>query len=447
MHAVTSQPRGRGLRGRVAGIEWTVPVAHLCFVWALMLLDLHFFFAAMIAQPLVYIVHLGYPPLLLMMALQGPIIFATAKRWVWYPPMFLLLVVAGITIAPATNKMLAKDTAQILLIYYSIALAAAVYVRTPRQALPFIYILIGQFAWYGLWARQQGLVPWHPTLSNYDGFGTLMVPGAALAYWTATASSSRKVRLVLFALAGYCVMGVVASFARAAFLSLIALVGWVWVRSPRKMATAGGIVAAALVVVIAASVMFEPGFFYNEIMSSFDEGTSEGTGAQRWELWKAGIKVWQQHPIIGVGGGNFGAFAASHFRFGELEAFPNPNMLYGYNLHNAYMQILSEFGIVGIFAFAWAVWDFQKRNKDLRTPGAAAYWAAQTGGKFDLRYLALGLEAANIGNLLCGMFYASLFANSFYTIWIMNRILWAVTRQTAPPSVPHRARHRVASAR
>ena len=404
------------------------------------LFDFQFFLAERVAAPLVYLVYLGYPPLLLVMALRGPVIFATAKRWVWYPPLFVLLAVAGVTMLMATNKGLAKGAFQNLLIYYALALATAVYVRTARQAMPIIVMLFLQFAWHGFWARTQGLVPWHPTLANYDGFGSLVVQGAGLCFFFAMAAHGKKMKVFLYLLAGYCVLGVVASFARAAFLSLVALVGYVWWRSPRKLATTGGIVVAGLLVFAGASLIFEPGFFWNEITSAFQEGATEGTGAQRWQLWKAGIKVWLQQPILGVGGGNFGAFAASHFRYGELEAFPNPNMLYGYNLHNGYMQVLAEFGLVGIFAFGWALWDFQRRNREIRDPEAVRRWAALTNGKWDLRYLAYGLEAANIANALCAIFYASLFSHSFYTIWIANRALWAVTRAPSIQREPSRSR-------
>jgi hypothetical protein len=255
-----------------------------------------------------------------------------------------------------------------------------------------------------------------------------------LCYWFAVGCQSKRLKYFLFALSAYCVLGVVASFARAAFLALVALVGWIWIRSPRKLAAAGGIALAALLVVAGASIIFEPGFFWNEIASVFEEGASEGTGRQRLDLWKTGFKVWLEHPIFGVGGANFGAFASQHFRFGELEAFPNPNVLYGFNLHNSFVQVLSEFGLVGIAAFGWALWDFQKRNREIRGAEAGQRWAERSGGKWNLRYLALGLEAANIANLLSAMFYSSLLMPGFYMTWVANRMLWSVTRSTAQPA-------------
>jgi hypothetical protein len=414
-------------------------VLHVYFVWALTLFDFHFFLSNVVAGPLVYILYFGYPLLLLFVALKAPSIVAGEKPWVWYPPLLLIVVVGLITMLFAENKNLAKISLLFLVQYYALALATALYVRRVREAMPIVVMLFLQFAWYGIWAGTKGLVPWHPTLSNYDGFAGLTVHGAGLCYWFAVGAKSPKLKLFLYALAAYCVLGVVASFARAAFLVLGAVVGWVWIRSPRKLLTGFGIVAAGMIVMAGASLMFESGFFWNEIMSAFEEGTDEGTGAQRWEVWKVGFKVWMQHPILGVGGGNFGAYAASHFRYGELEAFPNPNMLYGFNLHNAHMQILAEFGLVGIGALIWALVDFQIRNRQIRTADAAARWA-QFDTRFDVRFLALGLEVANLANVLSGMFYAQLFMPWFFVIWTANRMLWAVTRPSIPATTARASR-------
>lgn len=441
MRAVAApRARGRVVVSRAEKSEWNVLTLHLMFVWALTLLEVQFFLSNAIAQPFIYLVYLGYPPMVLFMALKAPAIIATSKRWVWYPPMLVLLLVAIATLPIAENKNIAKMSVLYFLNYYGLALATTMYVRSARVAMPIVLLLFGQFAWFAMFAGMRGLIPWHPTLANYDGFGAVMVQGAGLCFWFGVAARSRKTKLFLFALAGYCVLGVVASFARAAFLCLVALVGWVWIRSPRKALTGASIAVAGVMVIVAASLMFEPGFFWNEIMSAFEEGTETGTGQQRWEVWKIAFRVWIQHPILGVGGGNVGAWAATHFRYGELEAFPNPGVLYGHNPHNVYIQVLSEFGLVGIGALAWALWDFQKRNRDLRRPDAVARWTQQN-GKWDLRYLALGLEAANIANMLNGLFYASLFMPWFYAIWIANRMLWAITRPTFEPPPAMRGRH------
>ncbi|HWO89857.1 MAG TPA: O-antigen ligase family protein [Gemmatimonadales bacterium] len=414
-----------------------------------MIFDLHFFLGNVVAAPLGRAASLAYGTLLVMMAFQAPALIAFRELWVWYAPFLLLLLSAAATVPTAANLGFARMFTQYLLVYYVLAVASMVFVRSARHALPIIWMMFLQFAWWAIWAGSSGLVWWHPLLANYDGFGGLMVSGVGMCFWFGVGSQSKRVKLLLFALAGYCVMGVVASYARGAFLSLVALAAWVWFRSPRKMLTTGGIALAAVIVVVAASAIFDSGFFWSEIRSAFEEGAETGTGAMRWALWTAAWRVFLEHPVLGVGAGNFGVFAAGFFKPGEIPEIPNPGAFYGMNLHNAYFQILSELGIVGIAAFLWLLVDFQRRNKALRQPEAIERWRALTGGTFDLRYVALAVEAANVANLLSGLFYASLYGQWFYVIWALNRVLWAVTASGTPTMAvsPRTTRTRVRRSR
>jgi O-antigen ligase len=415
-------------------------VLYVYVAWAMTLFDLHFFLGSMIAPPLGQLGSLVFVPLILMMVVQGPAILAVEQRWVWYPPFLMLLVTAISGFFTAINVGNVREVVQPLLIYYVLALATLMYIRTARHAVPIILMFCWQFAWWAISARTSGMVQWHGTLGNYDSFGGLMVQGTGICVWFGMAARAKRLRWFLFGLAGYCVMGVVASNARGAFLSLIALAALIWLRSPRKLATAAAGAVAAVIVVVAAQLLFEGGTFWTEIQSVFTEGTSEGTGGSRWILWGAAFRIFKQQPILGVGAGNVGVFGAQFFHVGEVPGYENPGMLYGLDLHNSYMTVLSELGVVGIGAFIWLLVDFHLRNRAMRTPAAAQRWAALTGGKFDLRYLALGLEAANIANMLSGLFYSSLYHHWFYTVWAANRMLWAVTRpEMGPPAAPQAA--------
>jgi hypothetical protein len=359
--------------------------------------------------------------------------------------MLVFFVTALITAPFTANINLARIVVIYLLLYYTVAVATAVYVKTPRQAMPIVLMIALQFAWFAFFAGTQGIVSWHPTLSNHDGYGSFAVAGVGICYWFAVGAKERKWKLLFYALALHAVLGVVSSYARAAFLSLLVVAGWIWVRSPNKGVTALAGVVGGIAVMVGASLFFDAGFFWAEMASAFSEGNTEGTGGERWKLWMAAIEVWKLHPILGVGGGNFGAFAASYFRPGELAGFDNPNVLYGFNLHSAYFQILSEFGLVGMFAFGWALVDFQRKNALLRRDAARQTWHVGTGGKLDLKFIALALESANIANLLAGVFYASLFMPWFWTIFAANRMLWAVTKPTARRRPLARGRHRAAT--
>lgn len=412
MRSISSNPTGR----KVALV-----------LWAIILFDLHYFLGGMIASPLGRLLTLVILVLMVVILLDLPRVMAKEQRWVWYLPFVLLIISSFISLPRAENQIIARSNVQYLVIYYLLALATALYIKTPRDAAPLLAMFGFRFAWWAFWARGQGLVPWHPTLANYDGFGGLCVMGVGLCYWFGLASTKTWQRNVLMLLAAYCVLGVVASMARGAFLALVAVTLFIWWRSPRKGMTALAIIGAFVVVLISSSLLFEGSFFLDEIMSVFDEGTETGTGAHRWAMWGAAMQVWRENPLFGVGPGNFGVYASSFFDFGQIEGFENPATFWGLNLHNAYVQILSELGLVGMLTFAAIMLDFVIKNRALHDPGATRAWHAG-GGVLRLQYLAYGLEAGMVAVFLGNMVYASLFEPWFATLWAMNRMLWAATR-------------------
>jgi O-antigen ligase len=443
-HPAAARPLGwtppAGVAGPPAG-----PAHYLVYAaWGIALFDPHYLLAFLVTEQAGRLATLTYFPLILLALARSPALFGSPRRvWITFPPLMLFFAVGAAGLFTAPNPGLARDTLKVLLPYFAMIVATADLIRTPRQAWPIVVMFVVRFAWWAAFSRQTGIVGWHPSLANYDAYGGLMVQGAGLCYWVGMGVKRGRVRWALFALAAFCVLGVVASFARGAFLSLVALAGVVWLRSPRKVVTGAAMILAAGLTFAGAGLLFEENFFWEEIKSAFTEGTSEGTGGQRMAMWGAAVEVWKEHPIFGVGAANFGAFASTFFRDGQIEQFPNPMMFYAFNLHNAYVQVLAEFGLVGTFAFLWMHWDFFRKNRDLQRPDFGGRWATSPfGRRVDLRFLAMGVEAAMIGVMLANFFYASLFTSWLFTTIAVNRMLWGVTRGDgrAPPAPPHSAR-------
>ena len=419
-----------------AARQLTLGLVAVYAVWAIMLFDLNFFFAVKGAAVFGRLANLSFVPLLILIAFRG--MTAPSKKWMWYAPMLLLLAVGMATIPIFTNRFLGWVGIQILLSHYAIAVATVLFVRTPMDALPILGMVVARFAWFGFFAGASGHVNWDPFTANTNDFGGLMVQGVALCFWFGMATRTRWQRLLLFGLALYCIIGVVTSLARGAFIALVLIAFIAWMRSPRKGLTGAGMVMGVLVVFLAASMFvdngergaqhFRTGTFWEQIMSTFEEGAEEGTGAHRWSLWTAAAKVWQTHPIFGVGPNNFGVFAAQHFRPGEIAGFENVGQFWGLNTHSAYMQVLSEFGLVGLAALIWLMIDFVRKNRALRRPDAVAIWSGLgISKKVDLHALSLGLEAAFVAITLCNAIYSSFLQPWFITVWAVNRMLYGLT--------------------
>lgn len=80
-----------------------------------------------------------------------------------------------------------------------------------------------------------------------------------------------------------------------------------------------------------------------DIFPAIQEGSD--TVGLRYNLWRAGWKMWLDHPITGVGVGQYSSMLR-HYMFG-LEG----PMRYSAASHNTYVQALSETGLIGFLLF------------------------------------------------------------------------------------------------
>ncbi len=63
----------------------------------------------------------------------------------------------------------------------------------------------------------------------------------------------------------------------------------------------------------------------------------------RWQYWSGGAKMYADHPITGVGGGNFGSFYPHYKTPSALETVADP--------HNFVLSILTQYGPLGLIGF------------------------------------------------------------------------------------------------
>jgi O-antigen ligase len=371
----------------------------------------------------------------------GILAFPKRPKKIWLLPLFVMVVYTILTFRLATNPAYAERTVKMLLLYYLMALGMVVFVKTPKQVTPFIAAMMGwQFLWWTLWGDASGLVIWHPQYANYDGYGPLMALGVAASFHLGMALTSRWQKLVMYGTSLLCVLGIVSAYQRGAFLALIAVLLFAWLRSNRKGMMTVGLVAAAIGVLVAATVIFKGDArgrdtqtsFFAEMATITDEG---GTRGDREILWGAAITIWKVHPLMGVGGQSFGPFASQYFKIGDIEGdyALNPLKLYERQLHNGFVQILCEYGLIGAAIMLWLFVDFWKRNWKLQKKQAAVSWKAQ-GGKINLRAVALGLESMMIAFMAGAMFYNTLETNWLYTLVALNALLYRLTCQAPAPA-------------
>jgi O-antigen ligase len=286
------------------------------------------------------------------------------------------------------------------------------------------------FAFYGAQGLSKGLVPWQTALDE-NGFGALMVVGMAFAFPFARAARGKPLRVLAYATAALGIAGAVISFARGAFLALVAVGVYIWLLSPRKLSAllAGFVGVGVLLVVI--QIRYPGGAFWQE-MSTVEDAAENPEGEERWVINNLALEVFKRYPIFGVGPSNFGPVAARTVtRDSARHSYSNPGAIYGRTLHNDFLQVLVEEGIVGFALYLWMIVDFFRRTRSMRKRSLAAPWRSAVRGRLELPMLAISLEGAMIAYLVTALVYPQLYFHWYYSLITLAGTLTHASRQAA----------------
>jgi len=159
----------------------------------------------------------------------------------------------------------------------------------------------------------------------------LMIPLAV----TLARISARYARQFYIACALTMAAGVITTFSRAGFITLVALSAvmfWKFGNGKRARTSLPSLIAPIILITVLS------GAYHNRLRSVFDRNSgASGSAQQRSEMLKRGIDLAIRHSIIGLGMGNF--HIHSDQRDGEKVA------------HNAYLEIAAELSAVGLLAY------------------------------------------------------------------------------------------------
>lgn len=134
---------------------------------------------------------------------------------------------------------------------------------------------------------------------------------------------------------------------------------------------------------------FHASFLKNDVVSIADM-TSNRSNLERLYMWRGAMEIWKDYPIHGVGQDMYGAVYASEdskYRLPQARPFGNP--------HSIFFQVLSEGGVIGLFAsaglhlyFLFGLWKMHRKQKPLMVmsygmAGILMATAIGIGGMFD----------------------------------------------------------------
>ena len=212
---------------------------------------------------------------------------------------------------------------------------------------------------------------------------------------------------------GLMVASVVATLSRGGFVGLVPVLLYCFVFAPKK--------AAMIAIGIALTFgvwMYTPDNYWTEMgtIQETVEGSKQENRDNRYEFWEIAGRMFYDHPILGVGLGNF-PYNASRYQskeqFDRLE-----RVVAGQAVHSLYFSMLSELGLSGfLIFFAILMYNFRYTSFIIST---AKNWGKDQGhlrksmpaGESEeffhdlekARYYAHALRASMCGYLVSGIF-------------------------------------------
>ena len=199
-------------------------------------------------------------------------------------------------------------------------------------------------------------------------------------------------------------MTVLAASSRGSQLGLVAQGAWVAIQRKLKL---------RILVAIAVVAAVGYGLLPAAEKARFASAGTDNTSLQRLHYWQAGLKMIEDHPVLGIG----------YFNFPAVYAIYEPSQLWHGTAqlpHNIFIQVGTDAGLVGLGIFVMLIYRNLKGARDIRracdgNPEAPAFAAG----------IAKGLTLTTWGFVIAGQFntvayYPFLWINLALTVSLGN---------------------------
>jgi probable O-glycosylation ligase (exosortase A-associated) len=271
-------------------------------------------------------------------------------RWTSMHTLFALILGAvGLTVITAANNFLAYQIFQGMLGFFVMFVLAVDLVDSPRRLKSLVWMLLLIHAYFaikgihtfmtgsfrGVGGYTSGVVG-SGSLSDENDFAMMINMMIPFSFFVLTVLKGYS-KLISAGLLLLFVMAVVASFSRGGMVGLAAVLLFALFVSKRKLLATG-----TTVVIVLVMFLFAPSSYWKEAGSISD--VHENTANARLEYWQAGIRMFVDNPLAGVGADN-GQIQMPKYYQGA--GGRDPNTQWGRTFHGTWSQVLAELGLLG----------------------------------------------------------------------------------------------------
>jgi len=344
--------------------------------------------------------------------------------------MLGFLLLSAIHVPIAVNNYWAFQGAKAFLIYLIVFLSISNYVNSFEKLTKYIdfWIVINFIcAFVGL--KHGGKVPNSGFMGDENDFALVMNMAIPFAYFMFLETDSIKKKIFYLTACGLFIGANVASFSRGGFVGLLPVAAYCWYKTPRK-ALATVLMGLMLIIFLA----FTTESYWAEMKTIKEENIKTGTGEGRWYAWKLSWKMFLDHPIMGVGQGNW------PWNVGRYQ--PEEDLRYrrsqsGRAVHSLYFTLIPELGLVGILLFSGMLyfsykdlkWILKKEKEFLLKQNQSKEIIQQL---HKIKFIIFGITGAMLGYLVSGAFLSVLYYPYFWLLIALYSALENIAQMIIP---------------
>lgn len=337
-------------------------------------------------------------------------------KWSWMHTLFLAFVaIIGVTVVTAWNNYYAYQTTQAMAIYFLMFVITSNVVGSVGRIRQLVWLLLGIHAFFALKGIMTFVTGQHyiATTGQYTsgevGGGfigdendfamtiNMMIPFAFFGFFYL----KRKAKLISGILLMIFILAVISSFSRGGWVGLAAVLTFGIFNVKKKF----GVIGLMLILGTIAA-LFAPAQYWDEVSTVTD--TDESTASARIRYWKAGMGMFWDYPILGVGAANGGIHMPAYVR-GVRDA----NTQWGRAFHGTWIQVLAELGLLGTFfyvAMIVLVFRWLYRIRRLKIPGDTTD---------SVPYLATAMMGSFIGYFTSATFLSTAYYPQLWTMYML----------------------------
>lgn len=262
--------------------------------------------------------------------------------------MILMIVLALVIFASKRNAFEPENTFDIFNEYIRMAILVFLIinvVKTEKDLKQLCFVLISVILFLVLYSyyryKVEGFqiaIPSFYVDRNFFAESITAILPLAFAFYENSLSAFKKIFYITVVAA--MAAGIILTDSRGGFLALFLVLFFLFLQSKKKLAMS--------FFGIAILVFFLPhiGPEYKARISTVKTYEEDPSIMARIASWKAGINMVKDHPVLGVGAGNFNPLF-EYYKPVELSQWGSSGM----SIHNMFLQIFSETGLTGGFLF------------------------------------------------------------------------------------------------